>query len=98
MTTWKEARVAKQNRQDAEQRTGIAGVITRTFEGGGIVSTCSCQWLRYSETTSAADDADREHLKKCKGPKQRKLDDRVTAPRSSSNWNDREDSTWIDKL
>jgi hypothetical protein len=41
--------------------------ITTTAESGGYVLTCECLWVRYEPRRNDAADAQREHVKKCKG-------------------------------
>jgi hypothetical protein len=43
----------------------VAG-ITLTAEGGGIVVTCECRWLRFYPTSNDAAEGKRLHVKKCK--------------------------------
>lgn len=71
-------------------------VIILTAEASGYVLTCECQWTRYERTRPAADDARREHARKCKGPKV-KPEPKVTRSARAS-WDDREGATWIDSL
>lgn len=63
-------------------------------EGAGWMARCDCGWERYETRRPALDVAIHKHA--CPKPKP----DRTHPARraSASSWNDRKDSTWIDKM
>jgi hypothetical protein len=74
----------------------VTASFTRSYEGGGVVSTCSCGWLRYAETAMQAAAQEADH-KTCRQPIKRA--GTTTDPgRRTTTWDNREDETWIDRL
>jgi hypothetical protein len=70
--------------------------IALTDEGGGRVAACECGWLRWFPAKGDAAETGQAHAAKCKGAPEKPA--RVAPKRAAAKWDEREGSTWIDKL
>lgn len=71
-------------------------IVTPVSSGGWLTSCPACGMERHAATALILGRIGYAHPKECKPTK--KPESKTPKPRSRATWDDREDSTWIDKL
>lgn len=71
-------------------------IVAPVSSGGWVIRCPACGMERHAQTALILGRIGHAHPKECK-PRQKK-EPKKPAPRTTAKWDDREDSTWIDKI